>query len=80
MAFPLIDMYATGQRINTVRKEKGISIKDMMMYFGFKNPNSLYKWFRGESLPSLDNMFALSLLLGVSVNDLMVSMPSSIAI
>lgn len=80
MSYPQIDVYATGKNINRIRKEKGISIEDMMHYFGFNNPTSLYKWFNGKSLPTLDNMFALSVLLGVPINSLIVSFSEKIAI
>ena len=35
--------------------------------------STMYKWFRGETLPGIDNMFALSVLLGVTINDIIVS-------
>lgn len=45
------------------------SLKD---YFGLSTTNAIYKWLKGESLPTLDNFLALSILLGVSMNDLIV--------
>ena len=60
-------------KINRLRKSKGLSVPYLRDYFGFSTTNAIYKWLRGDTLPSLDNMFALSLLLGESVNDILVA-------
>ena len=72
MDYPVIDLEATGERINRKRKECGISVKTMQEYFGMRNRNSIYKWFRGESLPTLENLYALSVLLDVKMDELIV--------
>ena len=41
-------------------------------YFGLSTTNAIYKWLKGESLPTLDNFLALSVLFDVSMNDLIV--------
>ena len=33
---------------------------------------NIYKWIHGTSMPTLDNVMALSMLFGVSVNDIVV--------
>ena len=73
MNYPIINPAATGERINALRKAKGLSVPYLRDYFGFSTTNAIYKWLRGDALPSLDNMFALSLLLGVSVYDILVA-------
>ena len=72
MDYPVIDLPATGRRINQIRKEKGMTVQMLQEYFGMKNPQSIYRWFRGETLPSLENAFALSALLGTSLDELLV--------
>lgn len=72
MNYPVINPVETGRRINRLRKSKGLSVPYLRDYFGFSTTNAIYKWLRGDTLPSLDNMFALSLLLGESVNDILV--------
>ena len=71
--YPVINPVETGRRINRLRKSKGLSVPYLRDYFGFSTTNAIYKWLRGDTLPSLDNMFALSLLLGESVNDILVA-------
>lgn len=48
------------------------SVAYLKEYFGFATTNAIYKWLHGESLPSLDNMVAMSVLFGVSMNDIVV--------
>lgn len=70
--FPTIDLSATGKNIQKLRQAKGYSIRDLQRYFGFQEPQAIYKWQRGECLPSVDNLFALSVLLEVPVNDILI--------
>ena len=71
-AFPTIDMKRTGQRIAQLRRARGLSVRDVQEYFGFEYPQAIYKWQWGESLPSVDNLFALARLLDVNMQDLLV--------
>lgn len=75
-AFPSIDMVRTGKRIETIRKSRGLSVKDIQEYFGFEYPQAVYKWQHGECLPSVDNLFALARLLRVGMEDLLVTLGS----
>ena len=70
--FPVIDLRRTGKNIAHLRRNAGLTVKDLQEYFGFEYPQAVYKWQRGESLPTVDNLLALSLLLGVSMEDLLV--------
>jgi len=72
MKYPVIDVLATGKNIARLRKECGITVRELSKYLGMENTNSIYRWFRGETLPSLDNLYAISILLGVSVNEIIV--------
>lgn len=72
-AFPVIDTVATGENIQRLRRERGLSVRDLQTFFGFEEPQAIYKWQRGKSLPSVDNLYALSALLDVSMDDIIVS-------
>ena len=48
---PVIDFKATGQNIKTLRKSAGISVRDLQAVLGFTNPQAIYKWQNGDSLP-----------------------------
>ena len=70
--FPVINLSATGRRIERSRKAAGLTVRDVQTYFGFEYPQAVYKWQHGECLPSVDNLLALSRLLQVPMEDLLV--------
>ena len=71
--FPVIDPVATGENIVRLRQERGLSVRDLQAFFGFEEPQAIYKWQRGKSLPSLDNLYALGALLDVPLDEILVS-------
>ena len=77
MSFPTLDLKATGANIAALRKAKGYSVRDLQEFFGFEQPQAIYKWQWGQSLPSVDNLYALSLLFETPINDILVSTDQS---
>lgn len=71
-AFPVIDARATGRNIVRLRMAQGLSVRDIQRYFGFDEPQAIYKWQSGKSLPTLDNLYALSTLLNVTMEEILV--------
>lgn len=71
--FPVIDPAATGRNILRLRKEKGLTVKDLQKWFCFDAPRVIYKWQKGETLPSVDNLFALSILFDVPMEQILVA-------
>lgn len=69
---PTIDMVKTGQNIVHLRKEKGLSVKDIQNIFGFSTPQAIYKWQQGTALPSVDNLVVLAVIFQVQVDDILV--------
>jgi len=70
--YPTIDLYATGKNIQRLRQEKGLTVSDLQEFFGFEAPQAIYKWQKGQCLPSLDNLYALGYLLEVRMEDILV--------
>lgn len=70
--FPVIDLKATGANIARLRKENGLSVKELQVYFGFECPQAIYKWQWGQSLPTIDNLFALSKLFHTTIDEILV--------
>lgn len=71
-SFRVIDPVATGANILRLRKERGLTVRDLQTYFGFEQPQAIYKWQRGQSLPSVDNLYALGALLEVTMDEILV--------
>ena len=72
LLFPVINPVATGRNILRFRIERGLSVRDIQHYFGFDAPQAIYKWQRGDTLPSIDNLYALARLFGCSMDEILV--------
>ena len=72
MLFPVIDPIATGENILRLRKARGLSVRDLQNWFGFEEPQAIYKWQKGKSLPTVDNLYALGALLNVPMEEILV--------
>ena len=70
--FPVIDPVATGENIRRLRLERGFSVRALQTYFGFEEPRAIYKWQKGETLPSVDNLYALGKLFDVSMDQILI--------
>ena len=73
IAYPTINVKATGARIRELRKKKGIKVIELSEYMGFTEPQAIYKWQQGLALPTIDNLVALAALLGVMIDDILVT-------
>ena len=62
----------TGCRIKKLLADNGYTVKDVQGVMGFENPQAIYKWISGKTLPSIDNFVILSRLLHTSIEDILV--------
>ena len=72
MDLPTIDMIRTGENINKMRKQAGLSVKELQNIFGFATPQAIYKWQQGAALPSIDNLVVLAAVFQVGIDDILV--------
>lgn len=71
MRYPVIDLIATGERIKQLRREKHLRVSDIARFMGFESEQAVYKWQRGDCLPTVDNLYALCRLLETTVEDIL---------
>ena len=69
--FPAIDRQRTGRRIRMCMENKGLTVEDVRAYLHLGSVQSIYHWLEGISIPSVDNLYALSVLLEVPVDRLL---------
>ncbi len=72
MTYPVLDIQATGERIRELRIEHDMRVEDISAYMGFESVQAVYKWQSGKSLPTVDNLFALSRLFEVPIEEILV--------
>ena len=46
MNYPVLDLKATGERINQLRKDNNLRVTDVAEYMGFESTQAVYKWQR----------------------------------
>ena len=71
MDYPVIEIDATGRNIDFLIRNSNYTVTDIADYLGTTS-SLVYRYMRGEVLPSTDSLLALSVLLGVTVNDLLI--------
>lgn len=77
MIYPVIDLIATGRNIEALRKQRGLSVRDLQDVLGFATPQAIYKWQHGTSLPTVDNLVVLSAVLRVPIDKILVTEESA---
>ena len=69
---PVIDLAATGLNIARLRVRAGLRVRDLQDIFGFGTPQAIYKWQRGDTLRTVDNLAVLAAVFGVKIDDILV--------
>lgn len=70
---PTVNMTATGANIHKMVKDRKITIAYIQNIFGFNTPQAIYKWFRGDTLPTIDNMVVLAKILETTIDAIVVT-------
>ena len=69
--FPKINIRETGINLQRIMDKHGITPKDIKEYLNLTSVQSVYNWCNGLNLPTIDNLYALSQLLKVSVDEIL---------
>lgn len=70
---PVLDLNATGAKIKSLLRQRGISPRKLQSILNFPYVQTIYNWFRGKNMPTLDNLVVLSQVLGVSMDEIVVT-------
>ena len=69
----VIDPVRTGQRLQKLCQERGLTPKDIMRLLNLSDRRCIYFWFSGENLPSIDNLYMLAGILNIPMDDILVA-------
>ncbi len=72
VSMPIVNLAMTGANIRAIRKQRGLSVKDLQDIFGFATPQAIYKWQQGVTLPTVDNLVVLASVFGVPMEKILV--------
>lgn len=67
-----LDIAATGNKIKMFMDKREISAKDLSKVMNV-SIQAVYRWQKGETLPTISNMFILGQLFDVDVDDILVA-------
>lgn len=70
--FTSTDMLMTGQLIKRLVNEGGYSVSEVQERLGLSCPQPIYRWYKGQNMPSVDNLFILSSMLGLHMEDMLI--------
>ena len=68
--FYVLDVEATGRRISELRKEKHIKVERLAELLGLCSVQAVYKWQRGDCMPTVDNLVVLSGIFEVPIDSI----------
>ena len=70
---PVLDLDATGAKIKTLMKQRGITPRQMQLILNFPYVQTIYNWFAGKNMPTIDNLVVLAQVLEVAMDDIIVT-------
>jgi transcriptional regulator with XRE-family HTH domain len=70
--FPVIDLQKTGKNLKAICQAHNLAPKDLQQILQLGSIKAVYNWYAGLRLPSIDNLLAISKLLQVTINDILV--------
>lgn len=68
----VLDMVKTGQNLKRIMRLKGYTVKVIQEHLKLSTPQAIYHWFDGKSMPTIDNLYALSDLFCISVDSMLI--------
>jgi transcriptional regulator with XRE-family HTH domain len=69
--YPVIDTVTTGHNMKRIMQTRGLTVKEIQNFLELSTPQSIYHWFDGRNLPTVDNLYALSELFHLPVDALL---------
>jgi transcriptional regulator with XRE-family HTH domain len=70
---PVLDVDATGAKIKSLMNQRGITPRQLQIILNFPYVQTVYNWFSGKNMPTIDNLIVLAQVLGVTVDEIIVT-------
>lgn len=72
-----VDLCKTGKNIRDLCEKNGLTIQDLQKYLNLACPQSIYRWLRGEALPTVDHLLRMSKVFHVPMEEILVETETS---
>ena len=70
---PVLDLESTGTKIKTIMKLRGVTPRQLQLIMDFPYVQTIYNWFAGKNMPTLDNLVVLAQILDVTMDEIIVT-------
>ena len=70
---PVLDLEGTGAKIKTIMKLRGGTPRQLQLIMDGPYVQTIYNWFAGKNMPTLDNLVVLAQILGVTMDEIVVT-------
>ncbi|MDE7417491.1 MAG: helix-turn-helix domain-containing protein [Lachnospiraceae bacterium] len=67
-----LDMQMTGKVLSDMIRKRGYTIAEIQRELKLSCPQPIYRWMNGQTMPSIDNLYKLSTILNVHMEDLVI--------
>ena len=68
--YPIIDKRKTGIHLRRLMEERELTVRDIQQYLELGSVQSVYHWLNGISMPTVDNLYALSELFQLPMDEI----------
>lgn len=68
-----LDMIQTGKKIHYIFIKNGCTVKDIQCFLDLACPQSIYRWIKGQTLPSIDNLYKMAEIFQIHMEDMLVA-------
>ena len=68
--FPTINLRKTGINLHRIMDKRGITPKTIKEFLNLGSVQTIYNWCNGLNMPTVDNLYALSQLLQVPIDEI----------
>lgn len=66
------DLGGSAATIKRLRQEEGLTVNDLQETLGFETLYSIYRWKKGDTVPSVDNLVILLDVFDVAMDEIVV--------
>lgn len=73
MYLPVLNIESSCRNLKRICEERGYSAASLQKALGLESSQACYKWFAGKNLPNIDNLIAISRLLDVRLEEILVT-------
>lgn len=67
-----IDTIQTGKKLYEIIKENNCKVSELQKLLNLSCPQPIYRWTKGQVLPSIDNLYMLSRIFEMHIEDMLV--------